>query len=96
MTTQLKAATTLAAPATDKTIRFRPRKPRAAASARPKLPDDEQSLVGLAGEMSPGDCLLLVRIIQRVAELERTEGEDVALAMLERAMGTVNARSGHN
>jgi hypothetical protein len=46
--------------------------------------------------MSPGDCLLLVRIIQRVVELERTEGEDVALAMLERAMGTVNARSGQN
>ena len=36
-------------------------------------------------ELHPSDTEILIRLIARVAELERTHGEEVALAMLESA-----------
>ena len=43
-------------------------------------------LAGLSLELHPTDTQLLIRLIARVAELERDHGEEVALAMLENAI----------
>ena len=42
-------------------------------------------LAGVARDLHASDCEILIRLIGRVAELERKYGEEVALAMLESA-----------
>ena len=56
----------------------------------PPISDEETTLLsGLAAELHPADCQILVRLIGKVAELERTRGEEVALAMLEKAISAI-------
>ncbi len=47
--------------------------------------DEVHFLAGVARDLHNSDCEILIRLIGRVAELERTHGEDIALAILERA-----------
>ena len=67
-----------------------------APSALPLLPssDDVAALVQISGRLHPSDCLLLVRVIGRVAELERTVGEAAALDMLETAIARLHGALG--
>jgi len=37
-------------------------------------------------QLNPSDAAMLIKVIAKVVEIERTHGEDVALAMLDRAM----------
>ena len=37
-------------------------------------------------QLDPTDAVMLIKVIARVVELERSHGEEVALAMLHRAM----------
>ena len=65
-------------------------------STLPLLPssDDVTALVQISGRLHPSDCLLLVRVIGRVAELERTVGEAAALDMLETAIARLHGALG--
>jgi len=67
-----------------------------APSALPLLPasGDVAALVQISSRLHPSDCLLLVRVIGRVAELERTVGEAAALDMLETAIARLHGALG--
>ena len=60
---------------------------RCPAPAASKTSDRESDCLALAfGQLDATDGAMLIKVIARVVELERTHGEDVALAMLDRAM----------
>ena len=60
---------------------------RCPASPVAKTSDRESDCLVLAfGQLDATDGAMLIKVIARVVELERSHGEDVALAMLDRAM----------
>lgn len=61
------------------------RRNRAPAAAQTSVRETER-LVSAFDDLDPTDAALLIRVIARIVEIERSHGEDVALAMLDRAM----------
>jgi predicted GNAT family N-acyltransferase len=52
------------------------------------------ALAQISERLHPADCALLIRIIGRVAELERTRGEAAAMDMLETAIARLHGAVG--
>lgn len=74
----------------------RPTVPDPAPQAPPLLPASAEmaALTAIAERLHPADCTLLVRIIGRVAELERTRGEAAAMDRLETALARLHGAMG--
>ncbi len=68
----------------------------AAQAAGPASPPPEETLAlsGIAERLHPSDTILLIRIIRRAAELERTLGEAAAVDMLETALARLHGAEG--
>lgn len=60
---------------------------RSRASVDTRASDRERDcLTASFGQLDATDAAMLIQVIAKIVEIERTHGEDVALAMLDRAM----------
>jgi hypothetical protein len=73
-----------------------PPAPEPPPAALPLLPgsSDVAALVQISERLHPADCTVFVRLIGRVAELERTLGEAAAMDMLETAIARLHGAMG--
>jgi hypothetical protein len=78
------------------TVPASPPTPEQPPAALPLLPasSDVAALVQISERLHPADCTVLVRLIGRVAELERTLGEAAAMDMLETAIARLHRAMG--
>ena len=68
--------------------------PTPGSQPRQPLSGETSALVQISERLHPADCTLLIRIIGRVAELERTRGEAAAMDMLETAIARLHGAVG--
>jgi hypothetical protein len=65
---------------------------RARPPVRTEIADDTALLLELASQLGPRDALALAAIVRRAAEISETEGEEVALAVLDQIEDILKGR----
>lgn len=64
-----------------------------ARDAQPPVPDHQAAdLMEMVALLSPRDVVALAAIVRRTAEISETEGEEVALAVLDQIQGILSGR----
>lgn len=58
----------------------------------PQVDPDAELLLNMASQLGPRDLVALSRIVQRTVQICETEGEEIALAVLDQIMAIIGNR----